>query len=182
MGTCTIRYLGHRSFGSDCDHWGITAGWCNLETGALKNCYIKKECNAVESHYIPKYELKGVKGKTGMMQKVVILPFMTIMVKGAAPLMTHSKCVNVIIEPNVSYSDHVTTARSHSVLRPMVGKVDISLWNHSAKQLTFPNWTAVGEITATNAIPALVALKPTENEFDGVEATTKKKKQIEGQR
>ena len=52
------------------------------------------------------------------MQKVVIMPFAAIMVRGAAPLTTHSKCMNAIIKPNVSYPDHMTIARSYGVLRP----------------------------------------------------------------
>ena len=57
------------------------------------------------------------KGKLWMMQKVVILPFTVIVVKGAAKLMMHSKCVNVIVKPIVSYSDHISTAISYGVLR-----------------------------------------------------------------
>ena len=62
-----------------------------------------------------------------MMQKVVILPFVTTVVKGASQLMTHSKHVNVIIEPTAGYLDNVAMARSYGVLKPGVGKVDICL-------------------------------------------------------
>ena len=61
------------------------------------------------------------------MQKVVIPPFVTIVVKGAVQLITHSKHVNVTIEPYASCSDHVTMVRSYGVLRPGVGKVDVCL-------------------------------------------------------
>ena len=49
--------------------------------------------NAVESPSIYKYDLKGVKGKIQIMQKVLILSFTAIVAKakGAAKLMTHSK-------------------------------------------------------------------------------------------
>ena len=108
-----------------------------------------------------------------MTQKDVILPFMTIMVKGAAKLMTHSKCVNVIVEPIVDYLDHIATARSYGVLTPGVGKVDICLQNHSAKQITLPKETTIGEIAATNAIPVLLVTKPTKDDFVGIKVTTK---------
>ena len=36
--------------------------------------------------------------------------------------------------------------------------------NHSAKQITLPKWTAVGEIATANIILALLALKPTGHE------------------
>ena len=100
--------------------------------------------------------------------------FNSMMVKGAAPSRTHSKCMNVIIEPNVSYSDHMIMATSYSVLRPWVGNVVIYLWNHITKQVTFPKLTFLGKITAANAIPVLLVLKPTENEFEGIKATAKK--------
>ena len=57
-----------------------------------------------------------------------------------------------------------------------MGKVSACLWNHNAKQITLPKQMAVGEIAAANAIPALLAPQPTENESVGAEATTKKKR------
>ena len=62
-----------------------------------------------------RYDLKGVKGKIWTTQKVVILPFMTIEVKGAAKLTMHSKSGYVILKPIAG------------VLRPGVGKVDVWL-------------------------------------------------------
>ena len=58
--------------------------------------------NTVETPGIHKYDLKVVKGKIQMMQKVVIPPFMTVMVNGAAKLTIHSKHVNVIVKPTMS--------------------------------------------------------------------------------
>ena len=40
----------------------------------------------------------------------------------------------------------------------------ICLRNHSAKQLTLPKWTALGEIVVANAIPSLLALKSREKD------------------
>ena len=42
-----------------------------------------------------------------MMREVVIPLFMTIVVMGIANLMTHSKCMNVVVEPVKGYSDHI---------------------------------------------------------------------------
>ena len=50
MGTGTVRYLSHRSFGSDCDHWGITVDCGDLETGTHKHCFIKKEYHREPQH------------------------------------------------------------------------------------------------------------------------------------
>ena len=65
-------------------------------------------------------------------------------------------------------------ARYYEILRPERGKIDVCLRNHSVKQITLLKWIVVGEITATNAILALLALKPTENESGQGEATTQK--------
>ena len=73
------------------------------------------------------YDLIGVKGKIWMMQKVVILPFMHLVVKGAAQLTMHSTHMKVIVEPIAGCSDHAAIARSYGVLRPGIGKVDVCL-------------------------------------------------------
>ena len=72
----------------------------------------------------------------------------------------------------------MSITRSYGVLKPGAGKIDACLWNHSTKQVTVPKQTAVGEITAANAIPALLVLKPTENAFEGLRLL--QKKQMEG--
>ena len=48
--------------------------------------------------------------------------------------------------------------------------------NHSAKQITLPKQTVVGEITVANIIAALLALKPTGHEVSEKEATVEKRK------
>ena len=68
--------------------------------------------NTMRGLNIPEYDLDGVKDKICIIKKAVILPFMTTVVKGIANLKTHSKCMNVVIEPVAPYSDHVSTARS----------------------------------------------------------------------
>ena len=120
--------------------------------------------NIVESLNISKYDLKGVKGRICMMRDVVIPPFVTVMVKGVAKLTTHSKYMNVVIEPIVGYLDHIAMARSYEILRPGIGKINVCLRNHSAKQITLPKQTVVGEIAVANAIPSLLTLKPTEDD------------------
>ena len=54
-----------------------------------------------------------------------------------------------------------------------MGKINVCLRNHSAKQITLPKQTTVGEIAAANAILSLLAPKPTEDDSVRVEATTK---------
>ena len=47
---------------------------------------------------VPEYDLKGVTGKIFTRREVKIPPFMTNVVKGITNLMTHSKCMNVVVE------------------------------------------------------------------------------------
>ena len=119
----------------------------DLEPGNVRIVLAKR--NTVEYSSIPKYDLKGMKGKIQMKQKVVIQQYVTIMVKGAAKLIIHSKWVNVHVKPMVEYLDYIAMARSHGVLRPGVGKVDVCLLNYSTKHITLPRKTAAGE-TAGN--------------------------------
>ena len=72
--------------------------------------------------------------------------------------------------------DHVATARSYGVLSPGRGNIDVSLRNPSAKQITLPKWTVVGEITAANIILALLVPKPTGHKSGKGKATTRKRK------
>ena len=113
---------------------------------------------------VAKYDLRGVKGKICTVRDVLIPPFVTTVVKGITNLETHSKCMNVVVKPVTGYSDHIGKARSYGVLKPGRGKILICLRNHSAKQITLPKQTAVGEIAAANIILALLVLKPTWHE------------------
>ena len=61
-----------------------------------------------------------------MMREAVTLPFMTIMVKDIVNLLTHSKCVNVVVEPVRGYSDYITMARSYGVLTPGGSKINVA--------------------------------------------------------
>ena len=55
--------------------------------------------NIVKGPYFPKYKFQGVTGKICTISEVIILPFLTNVVKGIANLMTHSKCMNVVVMP-----------------------------------------------------------------------------------
>ena len=72
---------------------------------------------------VSNYDLEGV-GKIHTVGEVVIPPFVTTVVKGIANLMTHSKCMNVVVYPVTGYSDHVAMNRSYGGLKPGRGKID----------------------------------------------------------
>ena len=65
------------------------------------------------------------------MREVIILLYMTTIIKGIVNFMTHSKHVNVVDQPVTGYLDHVAMARSYGVLKPVRGKIDVSLRNDS---------------------------------------------------
>ena len=83
--------------------------------------------------------------------------------------------MNVVFQPFTGYLDHVAIARSYGVLKLERCKIDVCLRNHSAKQITLLKQTAVGEITASNVIPTLLALRPTEHESGKGEVTVGKR-------
>ena len=91
--------------------------------------------NTVKGLNIPECDLEGLKGEICTIREVIIPPFVTTMVKGITNLMTHSKCVNVIVEPVTGYLDYIAMARSYGLLKPGRGKIDVCLRNHSAKQI-----------------------------------------------
>ena len=74
------------------------------------------------------------------------------------------------------YLEHIAMAISYWVLKQRRGKIDVCLRNDSAKQITLPKQTAVGETAAANIILALLAPKPTGNETGKDEATVEKRK------
>ena len=170
-GTYTNRYPGHKSCGCDYD-WGELqqAGetWKQVHLSTV----ISKR-NTVKTLNISEYNLKGVKGKIHMMREVIILPFVTTIVRSIYNLMMHSKHVNAVVKPVMGYLDQITIARSYGILKPRRGKIDVCLRNHSAKQITLPKQTAVGEIIAANVILALLVPKPTEDISDKGKATAK---------
>ena len=115
--------------------------------------------NTMTGLNIPKYDLKGVKGKTHTIREVVIPSFVTTVVKGIANLMTHSKCMNAVAEPVIEYLDHVAMARSYGVLKPGRDKIEVCLRNHSAKQNPPPTVDCCGRYHSSKHHPDSVGTK-----------------------
>ena len=90
------------------------------------------------------------------MMEVMIPPFANTVVTGMADLATHPKNLSVVGEPVIGYSEHIAMARSYGELRPGKGKINVCLRNHSARQMTLPKQTTVGDIMPANMIPALL--------------------------
>ena len=110
------------------------------------------------------------------MMEVIILLFTTSIVKAIVNLMTHSKYVNVVVEPVMGCSDDVAMAISYGVLKPRRSRIDVCLINHSTKQITLPKQSAMGGFAAANIIPALLMPKPLQHESGKGEAITQKGK------
>ena len=109
----------------------------------------------------------------------MIQPLATTVVTGMADLTTHSKHLSVVVEPVIGYSEHIATSRSYGELRPGKSKINVCLMNHSARQVTLPKQTTVGEITPANIIPAVLDQKTVGLKEDKRETTTKKNKSQE---
>ena len=91
----------------------------------------------------------------------MIPPLETTVVNGMANLTTDSEYLSVVVEPVTGYSEHIATARIYGILKLGTGKIDISLRNNSARQVTLPKQTTLGEIMSANMIPALLDQNPT---------------------
>ena len=68
-----------------------------------------------------------MKGKICTIREVIILPFGITVVKAITNLMTHSKNLNVVAEPVMGYSEHISMARPYRVLKPGRGKLMFAL-------------------------------------------------------
>ena len=133
IGTQVIDHLAVIMTKKDLQQAGETWKQVHLSTVISKR-------NTVKGLNAPKYNNEGVKGKIHTIWEIIILPFVTTVVKGIMDLMTHLKCMNVVVKPIKGYLEHITTARSYGVLKPGRGKIDDCLRNHNAKQITLPKW------------------------------------------
>ena len=80
--------------------------------------------------------------------------------------MTHSKMCECDHQVKCGLFGPYDYAGSYCVLTPGLGKVNVFLRDHNTSHIPLPKQTAVGEITATNAIWALLSLKPKLNSWD----------------
>ena len=101
----------------------------------------------MESLSIPKYDLKGVKGKVHTFKEGCNSTICDHHSKG------HCKLDNALKMCECSCHASYGIFRSYDVLRAGKGKIDVGLKNHSTRQITLQKWTAEGEITAANVIP-----------------------------
>ena len=120
--------------------------------------------------------LEEKKGKICIMKEIMIPPLMTTVVTGTPDLTTHLDSLNVVVEPVFGYSKYIAMARSYGELRPGTGKINICLWNYSARLVAFPKQTTVGGITSADVHPTMLVQKPTELKGRQRETTTKKVK------
>ena len=81
--------------------------------------------NTLSSSRMPEYDLDKLKGKVQTTMKVVILPFKAIRVKGHIKLNIHSKVINVLIEPTLSYSHYIALVQAYGVVQ--LGSQEINI-------------------------------------------------------
>ena len=96
--------FGHRPFGSELELQQVGETWKQVH---LRTVISKR---------------KTVKDT---IREVLILPFLTTVVKGIMNLMTHLQCMNVVVQPVTRYSEHIAMAISYGVLKPQRGKIDV---------------------------------------------------------
>ena len=104
------------------------------------------------------------------MKEVMIPPLATTVVTGMVDLTTYSKSLLLLSQLQVIQNTYQWK------LRQGKGKINICHRNHSARQVTLPKQTTVGEITPANMIPALLDQNPTGLEEDKREPPQRKRK------
>ena len=107
--------FGHWLFGISYDCGGITTVGDTWKDVYLSTVLLKQSTAGISD--ITEYDLEHVQEKVWMITKIIILPFKMITVKGKVKLSTHSKCVNIMVKPVISYAKHVATAHTCGVLR-----------------------------------------------------------------
>ena len=114
VGTQVIDHLVVTMTEKELQQAGETWKQVNLSTVISKR-------NTLNNLNGPKYNLEGVNGEICTIRQVIIPPNGITVVKGNMNLMTHSKCLNVVVEPVTGYSEHIAMTRSYGVLKPAQG-------------------------------------------------------------
>ena len=145
----------------------------SLETVRSKYWNLKR--NTVKGLNIPEYDFKGVKGKIHTIREVIILPFVTTVVG-------HYELDDTFKMHECSCGASYGIFGSHCQGQILWGiktrqrQIDVCLRNHSAKLITLPKQTDVGETEAANSILVLLVQKLTRHEAGRGEATAGKRK------
>ena len=121
----------------------------------LKMENLSGESDPVE---VQKYQLGGVKGAVCTTQKVTILPFQTMTIKGHAGVKGHCMKVHVLMEPALGpqLPAAVVPIATYGELHPGSSSVPICLLNMSACAVEIPAKTVVGQVIPANQVPPAV--------------------------
>ena len=128
------------------------------EKSAMQN--LSGESDPVE---VWKYQLDGVKGAVCTTQKVTILPFQTMTIKGKAGVKGHCMKVHVLMEPVLGPQLPVAVVpiATYGELHPGSSRVPICLYNMSPCAMEIPAKTVVGQVIPANQVPPVVHLTRT---------------------
>ena len=120
----------------------------NLSQSLNAVCFATQSRWLVQAQPIHKYFIKTTK-------PVTLLPFSTTTIKGSTKLRSHGMRLNLIAEPlkSTQLPPSVQCAPIYCILEPGSNRVVVGLRNVSAKSITIPSRTVVGQLQQARMVP-----------------------------
>ena len=120
----------------------------NLSQSWKAVCCATQSRQLVQAQPIHKYFIKTTK-------PVTLPPFSTTTIKGSTKLRSHGMRLNLIAEPSRSTQlpSSVQCAPTYCILEPGSNRVAVGLRNVSAKSITIPSRTVVGQLQQARMVP-----------------------------
>ena len=148
-------------------HFGaVMSGSLQLSHNSSENLKMEKLSGESDPVEVQKYQLDGVKGAVCTTQKVTILPFQTMTIKGNAGVKGHCMKVHVLTEPALGpqLPAAVVPIATYGELHPGSSRVPICLHNMSTCAMEVPAKMVVGQVMPANQVPPVVHLTRTTTE------------------
>ena len=117
----------------------------------------QKGCCEILTNEGNKDVLDKVTGGVKLTRNVQVPPMETISVSGITTFNSHTKRVNVIMEPRENLDEY--TILSYSYMRPGLKRVSVALRNLSEKTQLFKKGTVIASVKAANLVPPKLAPK-----------------------
>ena len=141
--------------------WMVTAQNFNELMEVWRNMYISTVTVgqlALSKTAKSVFNLSTVRGPIITSKKVILSTFQMQTMSDVSRVMGHVKQVHVIAEPREQgFSNELVTTSIYSDLKPGSNRLKICLQNLTSKKIVIPSWCVIGQIQATDEVPAMYA-------------------------
>ena len=143
-----------------------------LKTSYVSCCAARRSTQVKDC--LNSFSLEQVKGSVKTTKKVVIPAFSTIEVSGMSKVKGHSKKVHIIVEGSQESKlpSSILVTNTYGQLQAGSSRVHCGIRNVSAKAVTIPAKTIIGEVSAANKIPDILLPKPGFSEREQEQGST----------